>query len=102
MEVRRADIRIDLGAQSLADANRAKLMMNVARMTISPVETRADEFGLEALIFRDLKDLLSDNAFAGSFDLRHFDFPSTPLRSASGQLRCGASRPLRVSALGAW
>ena len=72
MEVGRADIRIDLGAQSLADADRAELMMDVARDDdLAGRDALADQLGREALVFRDLDHLLSDNAFSGGFDLGH-------------------------------
>ena len=79
MEVRCADIRIDLGAQSLADADRAELVMDVARDDdFASRDALADEFWRQALVFRDLDHLLSYNALSSCFYLSHEVFLPAP------------------------
>ena len=72
MEVRRADIGIDLGAQALADADRAEIMMDVVRdHDLAGRDQRADVLGREAFVLGDFGHLPRDNVFAGGFNLSH-------------------------------
>src|SRR6185437_14894546 len=72
MEVRRADVRVDLGAQPFADTDRAELMMMVVRDDhLAGRDQVADFGGAQALVLGDFDHLLSDDAFARSFKLGH-------------------------------
>src|SRR5882724_11330571 len=72
MEVRRADIRIDLGSQALADADRAEVVMLVVRDDhLAGRHQLADLFGAEPLVLGYFDHLWGDDAFARSFKLGH-------------------------------
>jgi hypothetical protein len=72
MEIGRADVGVDLGPQALADADRAKIMMLIARdYDLAGRDQAADLFGAEALVLGHFDHLLGDDAFARSFKLGH-------------------------------
>src|ERR1700683_2832043 len=72
MEVRSADIRIDLGPQPFADADSAELMMDIARDDdLTSGDPLADQLGREALVLGDLDHFLSDGSLTSGLDLSH-------------------------------
>ncbi len=72
MEIRRADIRVDLGPQALADANRAELVMLVVRdHHLAGRDQPANLLDVQPFVFGHFNHLLSNNAFACSFKLGH-------------------------------
>ena len=57
MEVRSADVGVDLGAQPFADSDRAEVMMDVVwDDRLAAGDESADFFGREAFVFGDLKN----------------------------------------------
>ena len=63
MEVRGADIGVDLGAQPFADSDRAEVVMDVVRDDrLAAGDQAADFLRREALVLGDLDHLLGDDA----------------------------------------
>ena len=72
MEVRRADIGVDLGAQPLADSDRPEVVMEVVRdYDLAGRDQRANFFGREALVLGNFGHLPGNYIFASGFNLRH-------------------------------
>src|SRR5712692_7740288 len=79
MEIRRADIGVDLGPEPLADSNRAELMMNIVRdHHFAGRHQRADILDVESFVLGNFSHLASDDILAGGFYLRHRS-PPRPL-----------------------
>ena len=83
MEVRGADIGVDLGAQPFADSDRAEVVMDVVRDDrLAAGDQRADFLGREALVLGDLGHLRGDDPFTRGFNLGHVG--STSEQNAPG------------------
>src|SRR5579875_3653400 len=72
MEVRSADIGIDLGAQPLSNPNRAKFVMMIARDNhFAASHQLADTFGGQPFVLCHFNHLFGYLAFACRFQLSH-------------------------------
>ncbi len=72
MEVRRADVGVDLGAQALADADSSEIVMEIVRNhDLAGRDQRANLFGRETFVLGNFGHLPRDYVLAGSFNLGH-------------------------------
>ena len=72
MEVRRADVGVDLGAQAFADSDRPEVVMEVVRDDdLAGRDQRANFFWRESFVLGNFGHLPGNYIFAGGLNLRH-------------------------------